>query len=175
MRSPKARKGRKPTKPVSEATIRIVVEPDAERRAAICRDLLGRLPDWFAIPESVANYIDEVRSRSMSVALDEAGTIVGFVTLERITPVAAEIHLIAVVPSLHRQGVGRALVASTEVAARAQGAAMVLVKTLAPTVAYAPYDATRAFYRTCGFVPLAIFPDLWDPENPCLLMGKSLG
>jgi GNAT superfamily N-acetyltransferase len=160
---------------VSEATIRIVVEPDAERRAAICRDLLGRLPDWFAIPESVANYIDEVRSRSMSVALDDAGTIVGFATLERVTPVVAEIHLIAVAPSLHRHGVGRALIASLEAAARAQGAAMLTVKTLAPTVAYAPYDATRAFYRGCGFVPFAIFPDLWDPENPCLLMGKSLG
>ena len=165
---------------MSEATIRIVVEPDADRRAAICRDLLGRLPDWFAIPESVVKYIDEVRTRSMSVALDESAhgasdAIVGFATLERVTPVVAEIHLIAVVPGLHRRGVGRALLASIEAAARAQGAAMLTVKTLAPTVVYAPYDATRAFYRGCGFVPLAIFPDLWDPENPCLLMGKSLG
>lgn len=184
MRSPKARKDRNADQPlqaaseanpVSEATIRIVVEHDPERRAAICRDLLGRLPDWFAIPESVVNYIDEVRSRSMFVAYDETDTIVGFVTLERITPVAAELHLIAVLPGLHRHGVGRALVASIEAAARAQGAAMLTVKTLAPTVDYAPYEATRAFYRGCGFVPLAIFPDMWDPENPCLLMGKSLG
>ncbi len=160
---------------MSAAPIRIVVEHDAERRAAICRDLLGRLPDWFGIPESVVKYIDEVRSRSMSVALDETDAILGFATLERVTPIMAELHLIAVLPSLHRRGIGHALVASTEAAARAQGAAMLTVKTLAPTVAYAPYDATRAFYRGCGFVPLAIFPTLWDPENPCLLMGKSLG
>jgi GNAT superfamily N-acetyltransferase len=158
----------------TKATIRIVAEHDAERRAAICRDLLGRLPDWFAIPESVEKYIDEVRSRAMSVALDENDTILGFVTLERVTPVAAELHLIAVLPSLHRRGVGRALLAWIEAAARAQGAAMLLVKTLAPSVEYEPYAATREFYRTCGFVPLAVFPDMWDPEDPCLLMGKSL-
>ena len=153
---------------------RIVAEHDAGRRAAICRELLGRLPDWFAIPESVAKYIDEVRSRAMAVAFDGDDTILGFVTLERVTPVAAEVHLIAVLPSLHRRGVGRALLAWTEAAAREQGAAMLLVKTLAPSVVYEPYDATRAFYRACGFVPLAVFPDMWDPENPCLLMGKSL-
>lgn len=160
---------------MSAARIRIVAEHDADRRAAICRDLLGRLPDWFGIPESVEKYIDEVRSRSMSVALDETDAIVGFATLERVTPIMAELHLIAVAPTLHGHGIGRALVASTEAAARAQGAAMLTVKTLAPTVEYEPYNATRAFYRGCGFVPLAIFPDLWDPENPCLLMGKSLG
>lgn len=159
----------------SPSSIRIAIEHDPDRRAAICRDLLGRLPDWFAIPESVANYIQEVRSRGMSVALDETDTVIGFVTLERMTPIVAEIHLIAVAPDLHGRGIGHALVAATEAAARAQGAAMLTVKTLAPTVEYAPYDATRAFYRACGFVPLAIFPDLWDPENPCLLMGKSLG
>jgi GNAT superfamily N-acetyltransferase len=159
----------------TKSNVRIAPVHDPDRRSAICRDLLGRLPDWFAIPESVANYIVEVRSRSMSVALDENDTVVGFVTLERITPIMAEIHLIAVAPERHGHGIGRALVAATEAAARAQGAAMLTVKTLAPTVEYAPYDATRAFYRGCGFVPLAIFPDLWDPENPCLLMGKSLG
>lgn len=152
----------------------IAAEPDSDRRAAICRDILARLPDWFAIPESVVRYIDEVRSRAMSVALDDSGAIVGFVTLERVTPVAAELHLIAVLPSLHRRGVGRALLAWTEATARAQGAAMLLVKTLAPSVDYEPYVATRAFYRGCGFVPLAVFPDMWDPENPCLLMGKPL-
>jgi GNAT superfamily N-acetyltransferase len=160
---------------MSEATIRIVVEPDADRRAAICRDLLGRLPDWFGIPEAVEKYIDEVRSRFMSVAFDGTDAIVGFATLERVTPVMAELHLIAVAPSLHRRGIGQALVAATEAAARAQGAAMLTVKTLAPSVVDEGYAATREFYRACGFVPLAIFPDLWDPENPCLLMGKSLG
>lgn len=157
------------------ARFRIAVEYDPDWRASICRDLLGRLPDWFGIPESVEKYIVDVRSRFMSVALDEVDAIVGFATLERVTPIMAELHLIAVAPTLHGHGVGRALVASTEAAARAQGAAMLTVKTLAPSVDDEGYAATRKFYRACGFVPLAIFPDMWDPENPCLLMGKSLG
>lgn len=160
---------------MSETSFRIVTEHDAERRAAICRDLLARLPDWFAIPESVEKYIVEVRSRAMSVALEQDDTVVGFATFERVTPVAAELHLIAVLPARHRRGVGRALVAATEATACAQGAAMLTVKTLAPSVEDAGYAATRAFYRACGFVPLSVFPDLWDPENPCLLMGKPLG
>jgi len=46
------------------------------------------------------------------------------------------------------------------------------VKTLADTVEYEPYARTRAFYSACGFRPLQVFPDLWDPENPALQVVK---
>jgi hypothetical protein len=36
------------------------------------------------------------------------------------------------------------------------------------------YARTREFYTALGFRPLEELPDLW-PDNPCLIMVKSLG
>jgi hypothetical protein len=36
------------------------------------------------------------------------------------------------------------------------------------------YAKTRARYEAIGFVPLKVFPTLWDPGNPCRLMVKAL-
>lgn len=36
------------------------------------------------------------------------------------------------------------------------------------------YERTRAFYQAVGFMRLEGFPELWDPDDPCLLMIKSL-
>ena len=51
---------------------------------------------------------------------------------------------------------------------------LLLVKTLADTHPSPEYAATRAFYRSLGFLPLAVLPDLWGPANPCLLMVRPL-
>jgi hypothetical protein len=34
--------------------------------------------------------------------------------------------------------------------------------------------ATRLFYEAIGFLPIEVFPTLWDPWNPRLLMLKRL-
>ena len=47
------------------------------------------------------------------------------------------------------------------------------VKTVAPGH-YPEYDATVAFYRGVGFLPLEVFPTLWDENNPCLILVKTL-
>ena len=56
---------------------------------------------------------------------------------------------------------------------RAQGYRFAQVKTVAPGH-YTEYDATVAFYRGVGFLPLEIFPTLWDENNPCLILVKAL-
>ena len=59
--------------------------------------------------------------------------------------------------------------------AREEGAGYLTVKTLAPMRPDEGYRRTRAFYDALGFVPLEIFPTLWGPEAPCLMMLKPLG
>ena len=39
---------------------------------------------------------------------------------------------------------------------------------------YPEYGATVAFYRGVGFLPLEVFPALWDENNPCLILVKAL-
>jgi hypothetical protein len=48
------------------------------------------------------------------------------------------------------------------------------VKTLAPSDPDPGYAATRRFYEATGFVPLEELPQVWGPENPCLLMVRVL-
>jgi hypothetical protein len=55
-----------------------------------------------------------------------------------------------------------------------EGVEYLQVKTLTDTVDYEPYARTRAFYVACGFRPLQVFSDLWDPENPALQLVKRL-
>ena len=46
-----------------------------------------------------------------------------------------------------------------------------IVAASSPSLAYAE---TRAFYAHRGFVPLEIFPTLWDARNPALQCIKVL-
>lgn len=134
--------------------------------------LLRSLPGWFGIEESTQEYI-EAAKRLPTLVAKEGGTPVGVLLWERHFPETAEIHLMAVDPSHHRRGVGRALVDRLEEAMRADGVRLLSVKTLGPSRPDPNYDRTRLFYSACGFLPVEEFHDLW-PENPCLLMVKSL-
>jgi hypothetical protein len=48
------------------------------------------------------------------------------------------------------------------------------VKTLGPSRLDEHYAKTRAFYEAMGFRPLEEFKQIWDENNPCLVMVKRL-
>lgn len=156
-------------------TAQIFCEPDPLQRAAICRDILATLPDWFGTPEAVENYIVEAAALPMLVAREEDGTALGFATITVESADTIELHLIAIRPEAHRCGIGRLLLDGAEALARQGGYAFLSVKTLAPAVEDKNYAATRAFYAAMGFEPHEERPDVWGPDTPCLLMRKRLG
>ena len=82
--------------------------------------------------------------------------------------------MLAVLPDHHRRGIGRALVERAAAHARAEGRTLLHVKTLAPSDPDPGYAATRRFYEALGFVPLEELPQVWGPENPCLIMVRPL-
>ncbi len=98
----------------------------------------------------------------------------GLLTLVRHSRYAAEVYVMAVLPELHRQGIGRALLGRAEGMLSADGVEFLQVKTLAPSKPDVGYDKTRAFYLAYGFRPLQEFRDLWDAENPALQMIKAV-
>ena len=71
---------------------------------------------------------------------------------------------------------GSAARSSTRAAsyARSESFSLLHVKTLAPSHPDPGYAATRAFYAAVGFRPLEELPQVWGPENPCLLMVRPL-
>lgn len=139
----------------------------------MCRQLLEELPDWFGVPEAIDEYVVNAERATGVVAIAE-GREVGLLTLVRHTAFAAEIDVMAVERAYHRRGVGRAIVERAERLLAQDGVEYLQAKTLADTVVYEPYARTRAFYAACGFRPLQVFPDLWDPENPVLQLVKRL-
>ncbi|MFF0770336.1 GNAT family N-acetyltransferase [Nonomuraea wenchangensis] len=132
--------------------------------------LLDQLPSWFGMPEANAGYVEAAKRLPGLVAYAGAEAV-GVLLHERHFPETAEIHLMAVSPSWHRRGIGRALVDAVVAEVRPDGCRMLQVKTLGARHPDPGYAKTRAFYRAVGFLPLEETDDLW-PGNPCLIMVK---
>ncbi|HEX5587376.1 MAG TPA: GNAT family N-acetyltransferase, partial [Acidimicrobiia bacterium] len=127
-------------------TIRRATRQDADA----CVAVLASLPDYFT-PDTHAELRAALEEHPCWVALD-GETVTGFVLAESRYPSSAEIPFAAVVPEQHRRGIGARLVAHALEHLRAQGVALVEVKTLDESSGYEPYVATRAFWERMGFV-----------------------
>jgi ribosomal protein S18 acetylase RimI-like enzyme len=131
------------------------------------------VPHWFGIAESNEEYRRVAEQHPTLVATDH-GRAVGFLTVVRHSPHAAEIHVMAVRPELHRHGTGRMLVAAAEDRLRSDGLEYLQVKTLSASADDQPYLATLAFYKALGFRVLEEMPSLWNADNPAVLLVKRL-
>lgn len=54
------------------------------------------------------------------------------------------------------------------------GCKYAIVKTLSNIVNFEPYEKTRRFYASVGFEQLLTLTEMWDEENPLLIMIKLL-
>jgi GNAT superfamily N-acetyltransferase len=152
---------------------KVVVRGPLTGEGAPAEGIMCALPDWFGIEAAIVDYVRAADELPTFVA--EAGArIVGFVTLRPTSAFATELHVMGVLPAWHRRGVGRALVERAAAYARAEGCTFLHVKTLAPSDPDPGYTATRRFYEAMGFVPLEELPQVWGPENPCLIMVRAL-
>ena len=140
-----------------------------------CRRILDQLPSWFGIPEANEDYIRAAETSHCVLANVPGDGDVGIVNIRRHSPYAAEVHLMAVVPQLHRNGLGTAMLRHAEAGLARDGVEFLQVKTLSASKADEGYAKTRAFYEAYGFRALEEFPDLWDPSNPALQLVKTVG
>lgn len=150
-------------------------DPDTVNR------LLRSLPGWFGIESSIIEYVAKAHELPTYLAWSVGGSSahaaarqpVGVLLAARHFPESAEIYLMAVEAALHRRGIGRALVEALEADLIADGAELLQVKTLGPSLPDDGYGQTRQFYARMGFRPLEEIHDLW-PGNPCLVLVKVL-
>jgi ribosomal protein S18 acetylase RimI-like enzyme len=152
----------------------LVLRDQATGSGATCRRILGALPTWFGIPASVDDYV-AVADRSPTVVASLEDTDVGLATIVRHGDHAAEVYVMGVLPEQHRRGVGGAMLRHAERGLAADGIEFLQVKTLSARHPDEGYQRTRAFYFAYGFRPLEEFPTLWSPDQPALLMVKSVG
>lgn len=151
----------------------VVIEGPWLHTSAQCAPILRSLPEWFGIPEAVAHYIDRIEQLPTFLAQSDGATI-GFMSVLRHFPHAAELYVLAVLPEWHRRGVGRALLTAAEAWLSGNGVEYLQVKTLGPSRPNDAYDRTRGFYEAQGFRPLEELTAIWGESNPCLILVKRL-
>lgn len=152
-----------------EIKIKQVNNPD--QKSEIVEEVLLDLPEWFGLPESTQEYIEQSRELPLLVAKEE-NNIIGFITLKKTSEATCEIYCMGVKRRYHRQGIGQSLYKQFEQLAE-ETYDFVQVKTV-DEGHYVEYDQTIAFYLKLGFKKLEVFPTLWDKWNPCLIMVKKL-
>jgi GNAT superfamily N-acetyltransferase len=150
-----------------------VVQGPGTGQSSICVPIIRALPEWFGLEDAILNYEREIEILPTFLARD-GEAVTGFLTVKRHFPKAAEILVMGVLPAAHRRGIGRALVAAAEGYARGLGIEYLQVKTLGPYSPDESYAGTRAFYEALGFRPLEELRQIWDENNPCLILVKRL-
>jgi ribosomal protein S18 acetylase RimI-like enzyme len=92
---------------------------------------------------------------------------------------AAEITWMAVRADRRRGGFGHALIERLTDELRAMGRRTVVVLTVSPSDPGPEpddgYQATRAFYRSAGFILARDLPREWDGGDTAVLLVRSLG
>ncbi|HEY5271354.1 MAG TPA: GNAT family N-acetyltransferase [Anaerolineales bacterium] len=149
------------------------IEGPLLNQSSVCIPILRLLPDWFGMEEAILDYEREIEHLPTFLARAD-GSVLGFLSLKQHTPYAAEILVMGVHPDVQRGGIGRALVDAAEAHARGLGVEFMQVKTLGSSRPDEGYARTRAFYEVMGFRPLEEFKQIWDENNPCLVMVKRM-
>jgi len=152
----------------------IVEIRDAQVKSDCARDILTRLPQWFGNVQARDEYVQEVRGLPFYAAADDNGQLIGFFALKIHYDHTGEIVVCGVHPDCRGMGVGKALCHAAEAYFRENGCRYMIVKTLSDMVSFAPYAETRAFYARMGFEPLITLTEMWDAQNPCLIMIRAL-
>lgn len=146
---------------------------DSKEKSLICDQILRALPDWFGIEASIVEYVRDVADM-VFYAYYDLEQPVGFVAIKTHNTYTAEIYVMGILKKYHRQGIGRELLKAAEAYCLTQEMKCLTVKTLADTVENDEYANTRCFYAGMGFIPLEVFPDLWNAANPCLMLVKFI-
>lgn len=154
--------------------IKIAEIADGALKSRYARDILERLPDWFGNKEAADANAEGVAPLPFWAALDVSGRCVGFIAVKIHYGHTGDIYVCGVLPEHHRKGIGKALYAAAEAYLVRSGCKYVIVKTLSDIDSYIPYAQTRAFYIGAGFAPLITLAEMWDEDNPCLIMLKIL-
>lgn len=146
---------------------------DKGEKENIANAILNQLPEWFGLPDSTNEYIQNSKNMPFWSYYD-TDKPVGFIVLKETSSAAAEIYVMGILNEYHRQGIGHLLWKVFQQYAKEHGYEYVQVKTVKRGY-YKEYDITNAFYEKLGFKELECFPSLWDEWNPCQVYVKYIG
>lgn len=153
---------------------RIIAVEDKKCKSAYTKEILEKLPDWFGNEQALNDYVEKVKEFPYWVALNKDDECIGFLSIKVHYTYTGDIFVCGVLPDYQHNGIGKALYNTAELYLAQSGCKYVVVKTLSDIVNFEPYEQTRRFYRSIGFESLITLTEMWDEENPCLIMIKIL-
>ncbi|MGQ0798461.1 MAG: GNAT family N-acetyltransferase, partial [Methanobacteriota archaeon] len=137
---------------MSSWSLRRVREGDAPSILFLARTL----DKWFN-EEGLSNMARDLGSHEGLVAV-RGDVVIGFITWNRVDAGIADLSWMGVAESDRRSGIGTALLEAVVADLRRFGVRRLEVSTVADSVDYEPYVATRRFYRAVGFVDDRVDP-----------------
>jgi ribosomal protein S18 acetylase RimI-like enzyme len=135
--------------------------------------ILRKLPEWFGNEKGLLEYVNTVKNYPFWAALDKNNCI-GFFSGKIHYGRTGDIYVCGIDPDYHRKGIGTALYKEMEKYFIKNSCEFVIVKTLSEIAEYEYYLRTKEFYKKNGFKELVTLTEMWDDENPCLIMIKKL-
>lgn len=147
---------------------------DIDKKSGYTRCVLEKLPQWFGNRQAIDEYAKEVSDIPYWAVLNQDNECIGFFSVKIHYGHTGDIFVCGVLPEHLHQGAGNALYYAVEEYLIQNNCKYVIVKTLSEIIAYEPYEQTRKFYESIGFEPLITLTEMWDEENPCLIMIKML-
>lgn len=147
---------------------------DNKKKSFYTREILQKLPEWFGNKEALDEYVKEVQQYPYWAAFDIEEKCIGFFSVKIHYSHTGDIFVCGVLPEYHHNGVGKAIYSEVERFFVQNGCKYIIVKTLSDMVNFEPYARTRMFYESIGFDSLITLTEMWDENNPCLIMFKSL-
>jgi GNAT superfamily N-acetyltransferase len=151
----------------------IQIEGPLFEKSGVCTLIIRSLEEWFGIEEAIVHYSNSIDHLPTWLA-SEAERVLGFVSIKQHTKYSAEVYVMGILQESHHKGIGRKLIEAAQEWLRSQNVEYLQVKTLGPSDPDENYAKTRAFYAAMGFRPMEEFKQIWDEENPCLIMIKKL-
>lgn len=153
-------------------SVKLLAIEAEEEKMEIAGVILADLPEWFGLPESTAEYINECRTMPFLAAFTDEEPA-GFIALKETSPYTAEIYVMGVKKAYHRSGIGKMLFQAFYAFAKEHGYSFLQVKTVQKGH-YAEYDHTGEFYRKMGFLEFECMETLWDAWNPCQIFVMAV-
>lgn len=148
---------------------------DKDEITQITLDIMNALPKWFSPPEDIIRKSKIHRDFDFWAAYNsDTHEPIGFITYKIHNKYTAEIYDLGILKEHQGNGIGTALFDISEKYFVENKFSFITVKTLDESADYPPYEGTRRFYLKCGFLPLEVFTEYWDKDNPCLFLGKYI-
>jgi ribosomal protein S18 acetylase RimI-like enzyme len=152
---------------------KIIEITNNNKKAEYTNLVLRKLPEWFGNEKSLQEYVDTVHKYPFWATFDNNNCI-GFFSVKIHYNRTGDIYVCGIDPNYHRKGIGTLLYKAIENYFIKNACEYIIVKTLSEINSDKNYAKTRHFYKKMGFNELITLTEMWDENNPCLIMIKYI-